>query len=161
MPRGGEWGAVGRTMVCAQGRSRRPLGLFLPTHSPLRTRGTFWLSFLPYFLGMSRGAPVTRVPHGVSAPHVSPVLHTSASAYFARRSTCVPFTLAVSRRWVSTELVSAGGGPEARHEATGTGTGCSLDRCGSGGARRDTIWGSPEGGNVVPLGVRGCVKGRR
>ena len=59
---------------------------------------------------------------------------------------------------MSTELASAGGEPEVRYEATGTGTGCSLDRCGSGGARRGTVWGCPEGGNGVPLGAVGCTR---
>jgi hypothetical protein len=36
------------------------------------------------------------VPHGVSAPHVSPVLHTSVPAHLTRVLTCVPTTLAVS-----------------------------------------------------------------
>ena len=36
------------------------------------------------------------VLHGVSAPHVSPVLHTSAHAHLTRLSMCVPTTLAVS-----------------------------------------------------------------
>jgi len=47
-------------------------------------------------------------------------------------------------------------GTDARYEATGTGTGCSLDRYGSGGARRGTVWGCPEGENGLLLGVRGC-----
>jgi len=59
---------------------------------------------------------------------------------------------------VSTELVSAGGGPEARYEEMGTGTECSLDRYGSGGARRGTVWGCPEGKNGMLLSVRGCVR---
>jgi hypothetical protein len=42
MPRGGEWIAVGCTRVFRLGGSRRPLVLFLPTHLPLSTRGTFW-----------------------------------------------------------------------------------------------------------------------
>jgi len=50
--------------------------------------------------------------------------------------------------------------PEARYEATGTRTGCSLDRYGSGGARSGKVWGCPEGGNGMLLCVRGCVKGR-
>jgi hypothetical protein len=41
MPRGGEWIAVGCTRVFRLGGSRRPLGLSLPTHPPLSTRGTF------------------------------------------------------------------------------------------------------------------------
>jgi hypothetical protein len=39
MPRGGEWGDVRCTRVFRLGGSRRPLGLFLSTHSPLRTTG--------------------------------------------------------------------------------------------------------------------------
>ena len=42
MPGGEEWDAVGCTRVFRLGGSRRPLGMFLPTHPPLRTRGTFW-----------------------------------------------------------------------------------------------------------------------
>jgi len=42
MSRGEEWVAVGCSRVFRLGGSRRPLGLFLPTHPPLSTRDTFW-----------------------------------------------------------------------------------------------------------------------
>jgi hypothetical protein len=96
MPRGGEWVAVGCTRVFRLGGSRRPLGLFLPTHPPLSTRGTFWaIPFAVIFGHVVWCTGETRAARRECAT-VSPALHTSAPAYLTRLSTCVPTTLAVS-----------------------------------------------------------------
>ena len=83
--------------VCA--RAEPPAPRVFLSNTPATQRpdgGPKGETFLPSFVGMSRGAPVTRLAHGVSAPRVSFVLHTSVPGYLTRLPTCMPITLAVS-----------------------------------------------------------------